>query len=44
LGLEIEISVIGSNSSTNYPTRSKFELVKGTGLVVLAMCCTSVWG
>ena len=26
LSLEIEISVIGSDSSTNYPTRSKFKL------------------
>jgi len=35
LGLEIEISVTGCDSSTNYPIRSKFELDEGTGLNIL---------
>ena len=46
LGLRIEISVIGYDSSVNHPTRSKFELSKGTGLNFLkvAMRRTSVRG
>jgi len=35
LDLGIEISVIGSDSSINHPTRSKFELVEDTELNVL---------
>jgi len=35
LGLGIKISVIGSDSSINHPTRSKFELGAYTGLNVL---------
>jgi len=34
LGLEIEISVIGYDFSSNYSTRSKFELQEGNGLDV----------
>jgi len=46
LGLKIDISVIGSDSSINHPTHSKFELGEGTGLNVLevAMRRTSVRG
>ena len=46
LGLKIEISVNGSDSSVNHPTRSKFKLGKGTGLNFLkvAMRRTSVRG
>ena len=46
LGLGIEISVIGSDSTINHPTRSKFELGEDTGLNVLkvATCRTSVRG
>ena len=34
-GLRIKISAIGSDSSVNYSTRSKFELGKDTGLNAL---------
>jgi len=40
LGLEIEIYVTGSDSSTNYPTRLKFELDEGTGLNVLEVAAS----
>ena len=44
LGLEIEVSVIESNSSNNYPTCLKFDLDEDTELNVLEiiMCHTSV--
>ena len=46
LGLKIEISVIGSDSFTNYPTRSKFELDEGIGLNILEVATrrTPIWG
>jgi len=46
LGLRIEIFVIGSDSSINHPTHSKFKLSEDTGLNALevAMRCKSVRG
>jgi len=46
LGLRVEISIIGSDSSINHPTYLKIELGDGSGLNVLkvAMCHTSVRG
>ena len=46
LGLEIGIFVIGSDSSINHPTRSKFELGEDIGLNVLEVATrhTSVKG
>jgi len=35
LGLRVDISVIGSDSSVNHPTRSKFKLGDDFGLNVL---------
>jgi len=46
LGLRLEISVIGYDSSFNHPTRSKFEQGEGTGLNILEVATrlTSVRG
>jgi len=46
VGLGIEVSVVGSNSSINHPTRSKFELDENTRLNVLKIATrrTSVRG
>jgi len=46
LCLRMEISVIGSDSSVNYPTRSKFGLGEGSGLNILEVATrrTSVRG
>ena len=46
LGLEIEMSVIGSDFSINHLTHPKFELSEDTGLNVLKVAtrCTSIKG